>query len=149
MAKRELFRGGPLERLIRFAGAFPVDRSGADRAALRTALGFLGAGEAVVVFPEGTRSRDGRLLGAKPGIGLVACRSGVPVVPVRISGTDRPLAALLRRRGARFRVVFGPPFGPVSAEGGFQAAADRVMECIAVLGEGAAGGSEPHPAGCR
>lgn len=149
MAKRELFRGGACERLIRFAGAFPVDRSAADRAALRTALGFLEAGEALVVFPEGTRSRDGRMLPAKRGIGMIACRAGVPVVPARISGTDRPFAALLRRRRACFRVVFGPPLGPVDATGGFQAAADRVMECIAALGEGAAGGAEPHPAGCR
>ena len=97
MAKHELFANRTGEFFMPRIGAFPVKREGVDTAALRTALEALEKGYILVVFPEGTRSNDGRPLPVKPGIGLLAVRSGVPVLPAFIWGTDHPFAALLRR----------------------------------------------------
>jgi 1-acyl-sn-glycerol-3-phosphate acyltransferase len=110
MAKAELFEVWGLRWLIRGMHAYPVKRGSADRAALKRTLDHLKNGEIVCVFPEGTRSPDGRLGPVEAGIGMLALKSGAPVVPVGIRGTDR----LLPREGksirrAKIRVLFGPP----------------------------------------
>ena len=66
----------------------PLERDSADRGALRRALSFLEAGEPVGIFPEGHRSRIGKLLRARPGAGFIARRSDVLVIPVAFEGTD-------------------------------------------------------------
>lgn len=130
MAKKELFRNRVVARVIRGLGAFPVDRGGADRAAMRTARDLLQAGEALLMFPEGTRSRDGELGPAWPGAGSLALVEDVTVVPVAIWGSQRRLGPV--------RVVFGPPVdlsdldtGPRS--GRAQQAVDRIMAEISRL----------------
>ena len=89
MAKLEVMNSlfiGPLGRWVR---AIPVKRNGFDRAALRTAAEVLADGDAFGIFPEGTRSKTGRLLKAQPGAGLLALRSGAPVLPIAFYGTDK------------------------------------------------------------
>src|SRR5437867_1486686 len=86
MAKQEMFVG-PVGFLSRWYGAFPVRRGTPDRQAIRTALDHLAAGRCVGIFPEGTRSRTGALIEAHTGAGLLALRSGAPVLPVAIAGT--------------------------------------------------------------
>jgi 1-acyl-sn-glycerol-3-phosphate acyltransferase len=118
LAKAELFRIPLLGRLIHALGARPVRREGADAQALRTALATLQAGEALLVFPEGTRSETGRLGEAKAGAGMLAVLSGAPVVPVYIAGTGRSLP----RGGAvprpvKVRVRFGPAMRFEAARG--------------------------------
>src|SRR5260370_24418862 len=71
--------------------AFPVVRHSPDRTALRRAFGLLKEGSAVVLFPEGHRSEDARLLRAEPGAGFVARRSAAPLVPIAITGTQNVL----------------------------------------------------------
>lgn len=90
MAKQELFRNPLLAWLIRRAGAFPVDRGRPDRTAIRHAETLLAQGIAVGMFPEGSRSKSGRLQPAFPGAGLIAVRSGAPILPATIVGTEHP-----------------------------------------------------------
>lgn len=89
MAKRELFDIKVLGPLIQFAQAFPVERGGADRAALRRGEELLRNGQALVVFPEGRLAIDGVLQPLLPGATLLALRAEVPVVPVGIWGSNK------------------------------------------------------------
>ena len=90
MAKEEYF-SSRLAWLVRFLGAFPVKRGEADRQALRAGEEQLKKGNILVIFPEGTRSRTHTLAMAHSGLGLVALRTGVPVVPVAIWGSEKAL----------------------------------------------------------
>jgi 1-acyl-sn-glycerol-3-phosphate acyltransferase len=110
MAKAELFTGA-FAWLMRAYHAFPVVRHSPDRTALRRAFGLLKQGSAVVLFPEGHRSETARLLRAEPGAGFVARRSGAPVVPMAITGTQHVLGrhAIIPRR-AEVAMTFGEAF---------------------------------------
>ncbi|MHB8489811.1 MAG: lysophospholipid acyltransferase family protein [Candidatus Dormibacteria bacterium] len=90
MAKSELFRSALLGWLFGQNHAFPVVRSTPDRAALRSALSVLAGGHVLLVYPEGTRSWDGHLMGeVQAGAGFIARRSGALVVPVASWGSER------------------------------------------------------------
>lgn len=89
MARHEIRRWPLIGWLADNAGVFFVRRGERDRAAQRLALKLLAEGRPIAIFPEGTRSRDGRLGTARPGVALLALRSGVPVLPVAIIGTHR------------------------------------------------------------
>lgn len=100
MAKEELFRIPGLSWLIRGLGAFPVRRGTADRAALKTAVHLAREeGRVVGLFPEGTRRRPGREVHPMPGAGMVALRSGVPVIPVHIDADYRWRSPVVVRIG--------------------------------------------------
>jgi 1-acyl-sn-glycerol-3-phosphate acyltransferase len=88
MAKEQLFAIPVLGPVIRALGAFPVDRSRGDIAAIKTALGILATGACLGIFPEGTRNTDGT---GKPqmGVALLASLSGATVLPAYVSGTTR------------------------------------------------------------
>lgn len=123
MAKQELFRNPILGWAIRRAGAFPVDRGRPDRAAIRHAEALLAQGIAAGMFPEGTRSKTGRLQPAFLGAGLIAVRSGVPILPAAIVGTEspslrQPNAGEPAQRRRRVTIRFGAPFAlPTKIEG--------------------------------
>ncbi len=87
MARRTLFDIPGFAQLIRWNNAFPLDRGGDSREALRVFGERLEAGNAVVMFPEGTRSPDGALGEIKPGVGMLAVRNAAPVVPAYIWGS--------------------------------------------------------------
>ncbi len=90
MAKAELFRFKPMGALIsHLFGAFPVARGKGDTGALHMAEDVLARGEVLGIFPEGTRSRDGRMLRFKSGASLIAARSGATVVPCGIDRRSR------------------------------------------------------------
>jgi len=110
MAKEELFRSRMSSYFMSGLGAFPVYRGRLDRQAMRAAEEVLAGGGALVVFPEGQRSRNGQLQHASAGATLIALRSGVPMVPAGITGTERVngIASILRR--PRLTVNFGRPF---------------------------------------
>jgi 1-acyl-sn-glycerol-3-phosphate acyltransferase len=106
MAKNEIYANGALALLWRKLGGFPVRRDIADLRALDTALALLERGEAVAVYPEGTRNRDGRepLLPFLRGAAWLALHTGAPIVPCGIRGTGQQ-APLRKRR--HVRVAFG------------------------------------------
>jgi 1-acyl-sn-glycerol-3-phosphate acyltransferase len=111
MAKEELFHPRALGRLIASVGAFPVRRGEGDTEAIRLAISHLQNGEAVLVFPEGTRG-DGETLGSvNLGVSVFAKRSGAQVVPVALIGTARkwPRGSKVPKWG-RVVVAFGEPF---------------------------------------
>ncbi len=110
MAKEELFRSKFTGYFVRGFGAFPVHRGRLDMQALRQADQLLAQGFALAMFPEGSRSSRGQLRRALPGSALIATRSGVPILPVGITGTEkiRGVASLLRR--PRVTVNIGRPF---------------------------------------
>lgn len=111
LAKESLFHG-PLGILIRSLGAEPVKAGGSDVAAYRTAKGILDRGGVVAILPEGTRSFDGVMREPKPGVSLLAARTGAPVLPVGVSGTSTllPRGRTLPRIGTRITLRVGRPF---------------------------------------
>jgi len=104
MAKEEYF-SSKLAWLVRFLGAFPVKRGEGDRQALRAAEEQLKKGNILVIFPEGTRSRSRTMAQAHAGMGMIALRTGVPVVPVAIWGSENSL----KKPGARVTISYGQP----------------------------------------
>jgi len=117
LAKSDYFAGGGVKGTLQKAwfegmGLIPVDRddSRAALASLDTALEVLGRGEAFGIYPEGTRSRDGRLYRGRTGVAHLALTAGVPVVPVGLTGTDKlqPIDTTLPRI-VPVTVAFGAP----------------------------------------
>jgi 1-acyl-sn-glycerol-3-phosphate acyltransferase len=119
MAKKELMKIPVVGPVIRFGGAFPVDRGRADRQAIQLATEHLRQGIAVGMFPEGTRSVSRRIERVLPGAGLIALLGNAPILPVAIVGSERlPFNGSKqmkdsggrreRRRGVT--VTFGTPF---------------------------------------
>ncbi|GAC1354471.1 MAG: hypothetical protein NVS4B11_28100 [Ktedonobacteraceae bacterium] len=113
MGKEEYFTS-KIAWLVRFLGAFPVKRGEGDRQALRAADEQLKKGNVVVLFPEGTRSKAHMLAKGHAGLGMIALRSGVPVVPVAIWGSEK----VLKQFGPRVTISYGEPmvFKPKGAK---------------------------------
>jgi len=138
MAKAELFQG-KFAWLMRAYHAFPVTRHSPDRVALRRAFDLLKQGNVVVLFPEGHRSDDARLLRAEPGAGFIARRSGAPLVPIAIMGTQQVLGRhQVLLRAAPVDMTFGEPFAlpernPDGSAMDHQQTADYLMTKVAQL----------------
>lgn len=113
MGKEDLWKGSrPFRFMMENLGAFPVRRGAADRDALRYASDLLDAGQALVLFPEGTRTRDGSIGDAQPGVAMILSKHpDVPILPLRIDGAFQAFG-----RGMRFPVphritiAIGPVF---------------------------------------
>ncbi|MDO8484164.1 MAG: lysophospholipid acyltransferase family protein [Candidatus Limnocylindrales bacterium] len=114
LGKKELFDWPVIGWVAANGGVHPVDRGAADIEAFRLAQRILDEGHVLFVFPEGTRSPDGALQEARDGIALLALRTGAPVVPVGISGSDRvwPKGQRLPHPGGHVTVRVGRPFRP-------------------------------------
>jgi 1-acyl-sn-glycerol-3-phosphate acyltransferase len=119
LARENLFRFPVMGWVLHQWQAVPVDREGGGAAGLKAILDRLLEGGAIVLFPEGTRTRDGRLQPARPGIGLTVIKSTAPVVPVRTFGTFKAYGRHLRwPRPYRLAVKYGRPllFAPLRGE---------------------------------
>ena len=106
LAKEELFRPPVFGSIIRAYNAIPIRRGAADLSGLTKAMDVLRAGHALILFPEGTRMRDGELHPARPGVGMLAVNTGARIVPCFIRGSDRPGEWITRR--TKVQVSFGP-----------------------------------------
>ncbi|OKH90614.1 lysophospholipid acyltransferase family protein [Streptomyces uncialis] len=147
LAKAEYFTGPGLRgrltaAFFRSAGQIPVDRSGkeAGQAAIREGLGVLSQGELLGIYPEGTRSHDGRLYKGKVGVAAMALKAGVPVIPCAMIGTfeaQPPGQVLPRLHPVRIR--FGAPLefsryeGLENEKSILRAVTDEIMYAILEL----------------
>ena len=149
LARESLFRFPGIGWLLRSWQAVPVDRDGGGARGLKAILGRLLAGGAIILFPEGTRTRDGKLQPARSGIGLIVIKSDAPVIPVRVFGTFEAYGLHVKiPRPCRLTVKYGKPmeFAALRAEAKtcdkdrlkqiYQEVADELMRAIAQL--------EPH-----
>ena len=146
LARDTLFRYPGVGALLRSWQAVPVDRDGGGASGIRNIMERLNAGHAVLVFPEGTRTRDGALQKARSGIGLIILKTKVPVVPVRVFGT---FDAFGKHRKipvpSRVSVVYGKPLlfeeerakavtaPKAELKSLYQSVAERIMSEIAKL----------------
>ncbi|MDB6016854.1 MAG: plsC [Pedosphaera sp.] len=146
LARKSLFRIPLLGWILRSVNAVPVDRDGGGAAGLKAIIDRLHAGGAIILFPEGTRTRDGSLQAARSGIGLTVIKSDAPVVPVRVFGTFEAWGRDVRfPRPHQVVVKYGRPmyFEQLRAEAKscakprlkeiYQQVADEIMAAIAKL----------------
>lgn len=140
LAKKSLIDVPILGWLLPKLNVIPVNLEGGDRSALKALIRILSAGECALVFPEGSRTPDGNLQPAQPGVGLVIAKTRAPVVPMRIFGAFNvwPIHGKLRLRG-KITIVVGEPIyfsEPDFAGGGkdlYTRLSQRVMDAIAAL----------------
>lgn len=128
MAKEELFKKTFLRKLLTGIHAFPVRRGMADRNALRNGLKILKEGKVLGLFPEGTRSRTGKLGKPLAGVGFFALRSDAVVIPCAIQGSYKPFR--------RTTVTYGKPVNMVALreqKASAQETADTIMKEIEKL----------------
>jgi 1-acyl-sn-glycerol-3-phosphate acyltransferase len=148
LARQSLFRFPLIGRLLRSWNSVPVDRDGGGARGLKTILDRLLGGAGIILFPEGTRSHDGKLQPARSGIGLTVAKSNAPVVPVRVFGSHEAWGRNQKLPlPKRITVKYGEPmlFEKLRAESHqcskerlkliYQQIADEVMAAIAALPE--------------
>ena len=140
LARRTLLDVPLLGWLLPQLNVIPVNQESVDRSAIRAVIRVLQAGNGILVFPEGSRTLDGNLQPAEPGLGLVIAKTLAPVVPMRIFGAHEALP----RDGGRLRyapitIVIGEPifFNAADIEARernlYARLSDRVMKAIGAL----------------
>ncbi len=137
MGKESLWRSRPLGWLLTALGGFPVQRGTADREALKAGLACIERGEPLVMFPEGTRQSGPDVAEMFDGPAYVACRTGVPIVPIGLGGTEAamPKGSKLIRPVKMVFVIGAPLVPPVPAEGKRSTSRRAVRELSAELGQ--------------
>lgn len=141
LARKTLFRYPVAGQILRSWKAIPVDRDDVDVAGMRAILNALKAGDGVMMFPEGTRTNDGKLQPARPGVGFLVAKANVPVVPVRIFGSFEAMGrGKSWPRPHKLIVTFGKPLlfdtSNVKREekqAAYQKISEDIMAAIAAL----------------
>jgi 1-acyl-sn-glycerol-3-phosphate acyltransferase len=154
LGRSDLFIPG-LKGILQWLGWIPLKLGRLDRKAFDQAVALINAGKVVVIFPEGSRTPDGRLREAKAGLGMIVAQTGCPVVPAYLKGTFDVLpAGATRPRFHPVSVSFGEPlvFGPAQRNGDtkqfYRKVSRTVMDRIAALG-GVASPNHHDTAGAR
>jgi 1-acyl-sn-glycerol-3-phosphate acyltransferase len=137
-ARKTLWKPGVASWWLTKVGTIPVDRDGGTSIdAIKRVLQALSRDKVVIVFPEGTRSPDGELQTPRPGVGLLACRAQVPVVPARVFGSFEAFGKDGRLRlGTPVSVAYGRPLTPSEydhpddGKERYARTAARIMEAI-------------------
>lgn len=134
MGKDSLWKNPVSAALFSALGGFPVHRGTADREALRRCMEVIDGGEPLVIFPEGTRQSGPVVQELFEGAAYVACRTGVPVVPVGIGGSEAAMGKGSKLiRPAKVHVVVGRPIPPPVAEAGGRVSRRAVRELTETL----------------
>ncbi len=138
IAKVETWDNPLFNFLFNLWGFFPIERGMVDQEAFKKSFEVLNAGEILAVSPEGTRSGDGKLLKAKPGVVALASRSKAPILPVAFYGYEDFWKNLKKLRRTEFHVVVGKPFKLHTNGAGLsrdvrETATDEIMYKIAEL----------------
>ena len=133
MGRKSLFTKPLLRKLLPFLGSFPVDRDNPDLSAVKKSLEVLKGGRQLLIFPEGTRVKNGKKSEPKSGAVMLAQRAGVPIVPIYITHGRKPFC--------RVRVVAGEAYTPEFASRRpsgeeLEAATVEMMAKIYALGQG-------------
>ena len=139
MGKEELFRNPVMAWICRNLHVFPVKRGAADKTAIKTAVKLLRDGNCFGIFPEGTRSKTGKLGRAESGVSLIAAMTKAPVIPAAIVNTEKIFsrAEFL----PRLAVVYGTPIkftGSTKDKAALDAFAQEIMSAIGTLKNSAA-----------
>lgn len=125
MAKEELFKFKPFAILIKMLGAFPVSRGKGDETAIENSVKAIESGRNLVIFPEGTRSKDGKLGKGKSGAALIAAKAHTDIVPVGIIFEGEKL---------HFRSKIIVRYGkPISSEGYFDENGEPILRKLVKL----------------
>jgi 1-acyl-sn-glycerol-3-phosphate acyltransferase len=140
-ARKSLWKPGLAAWWLNAVGCIPVDRDGSsDVPAIKRAIQAVKQSKVIILFPEGTRSPDGRLQTPKPGVGLIACRTGATVIPARIFGSyDAFGRGGGLRLGTPVSITYGRPLTPADYDDPrdgkerYQRAAERIMAAISRL----------------
>jgi len=140
LARKTLLKWPFFGPLFPAMNVIPVERDGNDMSALREVIKKIKEGNGVVLFPEGTRSKDGKIQKARAGIGLVIAKTGAPVLPMRIFGAYDAFPKNAKHlHFPQITVVIGEPlfFSPEEiaspTRDTYQKLSDRVMEAIGAL----------------
>lgn len=131
MAKEELFSNKLFATILTKLGVFPVKRGGADISAIKTALKVLKDDEVLGIFPEGTRSKAGEVLEAKPGLAMIAIRSQSPIVPAAIIGNYKPFSKVKIKIGKPINLSSYYDKKPTTEE--YQQLSQEVLDTIRKL----------------
>jgi len=144
MGRLDLF-AGPVGWLMRYLGWIPIRRERVDRGGFEEAISRIKAGGAVIIYPEGSRTEDGRLQPGKPGVGMIVAATGCPVIPAYLAGTFDVLPPGAKRIRLRpMRVTYGEPMdfsallkeldGESKKKDVYQRISQEIMDRIAALG---------------
>lgn len=107
MGKEELFKNPVMAAICRGLHVFPVKRGAADKSAIKTALKIIKNGDCFGIFPEGTRSKTGKIRKAESGVSLIAAMTKAPIIPAAIVNTNKIFSAEVKF--PRLAVVYGTP----------------------------------------
>jgi 1-acyl-sn-glycerol-3-phosphate acyltransferase len=136
MGKESLWRSRALGWLLTALGGFPVQRGTADREALKAGLACIERGEPLVMFPEGTRQTGPTIAQMFDGPAYVACRTGVPIVPVGMGGTEAAMPKGSKFiRPVKMAIVIGKPLTPPAPKESGRVSRKAVRELTGELGQ--------------
>lgn len=138
MGKEELFKNPIMAAICRGLHVFPVKRGAADKTAIKTAVKILKDGKCFGIFPEGTRSKTGKLGKAEPGVSLIAAMTKAPIIPAAIINTEKIFSK--EKFFPRLAVVYGTPLkftGSTKDKEALAEFAQSIMKEIAKLKAGA------------
>lgn len=134
MGKEELFKNPVMAWICRSLHVFPVKRGAADKTAIKTAVKILKNGKCFGIFPEGTRSKTGKLGKAEAGVSLIAAMTKAPIIPAAIVNTEKIFSSEVKL--PRLAVVYGTPLkftGSTKDRNELDAFAQLIMNEIAKL----------------